>query len=101
MSFFFSLLYCFILNMLYNCPLCHVGTVVTAGFGHFFYVSSVSIKLKSKFCLKADLKQTCSNLFLVEMVFMSSARFILIIFVLLCGFFFFLNLYGSQEVDNK
>lgn len=89
MSFFFSLLYCFILNMLYNCPLCHVGTVVTAGFGHFFYVSSVSIKLKSKFCLKADLKQTCSNLFLMEMVFTSSARFILIIFVLLCGFFFF------------
>lgn len=58
---FFSLLYCFILNMLYNSPLCHVGSVVTAGFGHFFYVSSVAIKLKSKFCLKADLKQThCS-----------------------------------------
>lgn len=60
-----------------------------------FFFSSVSIKLKSKFCLKADLKQTCSNLFLMEMVFTSSASFILIIFVL------FFNLYGSQEVDNK
>lgn len=39
------------------------------------------------------------NKIIVCFVFTSSASFILIIFVLLCGFF--LNLYGSQEVDNK